>query len=254
MAGQIVVPEIILVAAFSGLVQGVSGFAFGLVATSLWAWMMAPQLVVPLVVLGSLMGQLVSILSVRRDVTIERVGPFLAGGVLGAPVGTLILPLLNAQAFRAGVGLCLVVYCSVMLRVRSLPRVHGGGKSADACVGFVAGAMGGASGLAGPPITLWCSLRGWPQGIQRATYQSFFIGTQVLTLGLFAWLGIIDAESMRLFAWVAPAIVLSSWLGSRVAKRFSDLNFQRVVFVLLLASGATLLLPSLWTALQHAAA
>jgi uncharacterized membrane protein YfcA len=247
-------PEIILVAAFSGLVQGVSGFAFGLVATSLWAWMMAPQLVVPLVVLGSLMGQVISIQSVRHDVTFDRVAPFLAGGALGAPVGTLILPLLNVHAFRACVGLCLVLYCSVMLRARRLPRVEGGGKRADACVGFVAGAMGGASGMAGPPITLWCSLRGWTQGIQRATYQSFFIGTQVLTLTLFAWQGIIDAESMRLFACVAPAIVLSSWLGARVARRFSDLSFQRVVFVLLLASGATLLLPSLWSALQHAAA
>lgn len=247
-------PEIILVAAFSGLVQGVSGFAFGLVATSLWAWMMAPQLVVPLVVLGSLMGQLISIQSVRHDVTLERVGPFLAGGALGTPVGTLILPLLNVHAFRAGVGLCLVVYCSVMLRARRFPRVQGGGKRADACVGFLAGAMGGASGMAGPPITLWCSLRGWTQGIQRATYQSFFIGTQVLTLALFAWQGIIDAESMRLFAWVAPAIVLSSWLGARIARRFSDLNFQRVVFVLLLASGAMLLLPSLWGALQRVVA
>ncbi len=237
-------PEILLAAAFSGLVQGVSGFAFGLIATSLWAWMMAPQLVVPMVVLGSLMGQVISIQAVRSDIKRERVAPFLIGGAIGVPLGTQVLPLLNVSVFRMGVGICLIVYCSLMLRARDLPLVQGGGRPADGCVGFVAGVMGGASGLAGPPITLWCSLRGWSMNVQRATYQTFFVGTQIVTLGLYTWQGIINADSIRLFLWIAPVIVLSSWFGTRVAKRFSDLKFQRLVFFLLLASGVMLLLPS----------
>ena len=34
----------------AGFVQGVSGFAFGLVAVSVWAWSIEPQLAGPLVV------------------------------------------------------------------------------------------------------------------------------------------------------------------------------------------------------------
>ena len=40
-------------------VQGLSGFAFGLVAMGIWAWSLDPVLAGPLVVFGSLIGQLV---------------------------------------------------------------------------------------------------------------------------------------------------------------------------------------------------
>ena len=43
----------------SGFVQGLSGFAFGLVAMAFWAWSLDPVLAGPLVVFGSLIGQLV---------------------------------------------------------------------------------------------------------------------------------------------------------------------------------------------------
>jgi hypothetical protein len=53
-------------AALGGFVQGLSGFAFGLVALAVWAWVMEPQVAGPLVVFGSLVGQLLALSSWRR--------------------------------------------------------------------------------------------------------------------------------------------------------------------------------------------
>ena len=39
----------------AGFVQGLSGFAFGLVAMTFWVWVIPPQLAGPLVVFGSLL-------------------------------------------------------------------------------------------------------------------------------------------------------------------------------------------------------
>jgi len=236
-------PQIILVGALSGLVQGLSGFAFGLIATALWAWMMEPQLVVPMVALGSLVGQLVSLQSVKADVQRHRLVPFFVGGAVGVPLGTLLLQQLSVSVFRTGVGIILVVYCSTMLGARNLPRVTGGGRAADACVGFAAGVMNGVSALAGPPMILWCALRGWSKNVQRATFQPFFIFVQLLALAFFAWHGTLDLSVLRIFLWVGPVIVLSSWAGSRIARRFSDVSFQRLVFMLLVVSGLGLLFP-----------
>ena len=44
-------------AAFGGFAQGLSGFAFGLIAISIWVWVLDPILIAPLIVFGSLAGQ-----------------------------------------------------------------------------------------------------------------------------------------------------------------------------------------------------
>ena len=45
-------------AAFGGFAQGLSGFAFGLIALSIWVWVLDPTLLAPLVVFGSVGGQI----------------------------------------------------------------------------------------------------------------------------------------------------------------------------------------------------
>lgn len=235
--------EIALVGAISGLVQGLSGFAFGLIATSLWAWMMAPQQVVPLVVLGSLLGQCISILSVRNSISVARVSPFVVGGAVGVPLGAAVLHAMNAQAFRASVGVGLIVFCTLMLRADRLPKVKAG-RPADGCIGFLSGTLAAACGMGGPPMTLWCALRDWDMTTQRATFQSFFIVIQVQVLAWYVGQGVIDRPLLSIFAVVAPVIVAASWIGSRLARRFSDRKFQRMVFLLLLASGLMLLAPT----------
>ncbi len=237
---------ILLVGALSGFVQGLSGFAFGLVATSLWAWMMKPQEVVVLVVLGSVVGQLTSVMSVRKQVDRRRVTPFLLGGAIGVPIGIAVLHLLDATAFRAIVGLGLVAFCTVMLTVPRPPRVRAGA-GADGIVGAVSGVLGGASGLAGPPMIIWCAMRGWDMATQRATYQSFFIVVQCLILALMVWNGAIGSSQLALFVWLAPVVVLSSWVGSRIARNYDQKAFRRLVFSLLIVAGVALVIPAVRT-------
>jgi uncharacterized membrane protein YfcA len=236
-------PEILLVGALSGFVQGLSGFAFGLVATSFWAWMMAPQEVVPLVVMGSLLGQFVSIASVRHHIKVRRVSPFVAGSLFGVPLGAAVLHDLDASTFRAFVGLGLIAFCALMLRTKVFPKIQAG-RPMDAAVGFTSGALAGACGIGGPPMTLWCSMRNWDTVTQRATFQSFFIIMQLQVLSIYIWQGLVDLTLISTFAAMAPVIMGSSWLGSRVGRRYSDHQFQRIIFLLLLASGVALLAPS----------
>jgi uncharacterized membrane protein YfcA len=235
-----VAAQIVGGALVAGFIQGISGFAFGLIATSLWAWTIEPQLVVPTVIFGSFLGQMISVNSVRKDIRVARVSPFLIGGLLGVPVGAALLPLLNASVFRLSVGTVLVAYCSVVLLGMRLPTITRGGRAGDLLVGWAAGLMGGASALSGPPMTLWCAMRGWAKDEQRATYQSFFIVTQILTMVMYVATGVINRHSVQLFWLVGPPIMLASWVGSRWYKRLSDARFTRYLFLVLLLSGLTL--------------
>ncbi|WP_310449265.1 sulfite exporter TauE/SafE family protein [Sulfuritalea sp.] len=235
-----VIVQVIVVATLAGFIQGLSGFAFALVATSLLAWIVEPQVLAPTVVITSLLGQITSLSSVGTRLRAEHATPFLIGGVLGVPVGVLLLPLLDATAFRASIGIVLIVYCSVMLGIKELPVFRRGNKRADGGVGLLAGILGGATGIPGPPVILWCALRGWDKETQRATSQSFFIGIQVLIVGFYLATGLVNARSLQLVLAAALPIIISAWLGSRIFRRFTNHDFQRLIFGLLLISGIAL--------------
>lgn len=232
---------VLLGAVAGGFVQGLSGFAFGLVAMAFWAWFVAPQLAGPMVVFGSLIGQFLSAGSVRRGFDRRRVLPFLIGGALGVPVGVTLLGYLDPTLFKAGVGALLAVYCPAVLLARELPRVTFGGRSADGAVGFIGGVMGGIGGLTGPAPTLWCTLRGWGNDAQRAVFQSFNIVMQALTLAFYAANGLLTLEAARMFVLIVPAMVVPTLIGARLYRRFSDTAFRRLVLLLLSLSGVILL-------------
>ncbi|MGL4288412.1 MAG: sulfite exporter TauE/SafE family protein, partial [Phreatobacter sp.] len=164
---------IALGAAVAGFIQGLSGFAFGLVAMSFWAWTVDPRLAAALVVFGSLTGQLIAAFSVRRGFDPKLLLPFLVGGLAGIPIGVAILPLLDVRLFKAVLGLLLVIWCPVMLFARHLPRVTAGGAGADGVVGLIGGVLGGIGGFTGAIPILWCTLRHMDKDTQRGIIQNF---------------------------------------------------------------------------------
>ena len=227
-------------AAAGGFVQGLSGFAFGLVAMAVWAWWLDPALAGPLVVFGSLVGQLVSIGSVRRGFDARRALPIVAGGLAGVPIGVALLRHIDPLLFKLAVGVLLVVWCPAMLFARRLPRVVRGGRAADAGAGLVGGVMGGLGGLTGPAPTLWAALRGWDRDAQRGVFQVFNLAMHGLTMAAYLATGTVTGEAAQLFLVVAPAMLAPALVGARLYRRFSDAAFRRLVLGLLTASGAVL--------------
>jgi uncharacterized protein len=232
-------------AAAGGFVQGLSGFAFGLVALGIWAWFIDPAAAGPLVVFGSLLGQTLSLGAVRGSLNAARLLPFIAGGLLGVPLGVLLLHQIDPRGFKLAVGVILVVWCPAMLLVRAVPRVTAGGRWADAAAGWVGGVMGGLGGLTGPAPTLWCALRGWDRDAQRAVFQSFNFAMQAVTMAAYLATGTVGAGTALLFAVVAPAMLIPTLVGARLYRRFSDTGFRRLILLLLTASGVLLVVSSL---------
>ena len=95
--------SVVLGTCLAGFVQGLSGFAFGLVAMGVWAWSVEPRLAAPMVVFGSVVGQVMAFATVRRSFHIRRALPFITGGVLGVPLGTWLLHYIDPRLFRGGV-------------------------------------------------------------------------------------------------------------------------------------------------------
>jgi uncharacterized protein len=234
------VASIVLGTCLAGFVQGLSGFAFGLVAMGVWAWSIEPRVAAPMVVFGSVVGQVLAFGTIRRSFDTRRVLPFIVGGVLGVPLGAWLLHHVDPRLFRGGVGVFLILYCSAMLMTRHLPVVSGGGFVIDGLVGWIGGVMGGLGGLTGPAPTLWCTLRGWDRDEQRAVFQSFSLTMQVLTLATYVVSGTVTRGMLWIFAIMVPVSILPTLAGARLYRTISTAKFQRLVLTLLLLSGVLL--------------
>ncbi len=242
---------IVLGAVAGGLVQGLSGFAFGLIAMAFWAWAVPAQLAGPMVVFGSLLGQLLALHTVRHTLALGLVAPFIVGGVIGVPIGAALLPYVDQDTFKISIGVLLTLWSLGMLLARELRPISRGGRLADAVAGWIGGAMGGLAGLSGPAPILWCTLRGWDRDIQRAVFQSFNLTMAALTMTVYLGLGLIGGEALRAFALIAPALLIPTLLGTRLYRRFSVQAFRQLVLLLLLVSGIMLLVGSVPQLLGH---
>lgn len=232
-------------AAVAGFVQGLSGFAFGLVAMSFWAWTVEPQLAALLAVFGALTGQVIAAVTVRRGFDRRALLPFVIGGLVGVPVGVWLLPRIDAVVFKAGLGALLVVWCTAMLMARSLPRVRWGGRLADGVSGLLGGVCGGIGGFTGPIPTLWCTLRGLERDAQRSIVQNFNLAMLAVSFAIHAAAGHVTLAMLPLLALVGVCVLVPVLLGARLYIGISDAAFRQLVLALLTASGVALLAGSL---------
>ncbi len=242
---------IIAGAATAGFVQGLSGFAFGMVSMSFWAWTIDPRLAAAMAVFGSLTGQIIAAVTVRRGFDIKKLAPFVLGGLLGLPLGLLLLPQLDVLMFKALLGSLLVIACPAMFFSSQLPRITHGGRIADGIVGAGGGFMGAFGGFTGVLPTLWCTLRGMPKDSQRAVIQNFNLALLAVTFISYIATGVITTATLPYFAIVAPAMLIPSLLGARLYIGISEATFRKVVLGLLTATGVALLVSSIPGLLQR---
>jgi uncharacterized membrane protein YfcA len=231
----------VLSAIFAGaLVSGLAGFAFSAVAGTLLLRLIEPAETVSLLLVCSLGAQLVSMANLRGSIAWREVLPLVAAGLAGIPVGTYVLQVLPASMFAAAFGIFLVGYSAVML-VRPALSIRCRSRIPALLSGFAGGITGGAIAFPGAIPTIWCTIQDLSKDSQRALVQPFIVIMQIATIAYFSGIGILTAEALLVSLVCAPAVLAGTWLGLWLYRRFSDAEFRRLVFVVLLICGAMLL-------------
>jgi uncharacterized protein len=228
-------------ALLGGIAAGGAGFAFGLAASSIWLHRIDPVHSTILITACGVLLHLTTIWPQRRHVEIARLWPFVVGGLAGIPIGVRLLLVTDANVVKGVLGVFLLVFGTYALLAPRLPVFKAGGRAADAGVGFIGGILGGIGGYSGVLPTIWTQLRGWPKEIARAVYQPYVIIIQAITLAGLVWVTLDRAGVVMLIA-VLPPVLLGTWIGWQLYGRLNDRRFRQALAVLLIASGATLVL------------
>jgi uncharacterized membrane protein YfcA len=239
-----VVLGLFLLGAFlGGLVSGLSGFAMGIVVSGLWLHVLTPIQNAVLIVGYAMLTQGYGVWKVRHALNWRIVAPFIIGGAIGVPLGTLLLTAVNPAHLRTAVGVLLVLYSLYGLARPAFKAVQAGVVS-DAVVGALNGFLGGLTGLTGIIMVIWSQWRGWSKDAQRAAFQPVNFVAATTALVAFAIVGGVTVETTKLYAFGLPLMLLGLWSGFKLYGHLDDAAFRKVILVLLLIAGATLIAPA----------
>ncbi len=175
-----------------------------------------------------------------RAIRLDRLAPFLIGALIGLPLGIMLLTALDPALFKLFVGAFLIVYTAARLFLLPGLTLSGPSRARDALVGAAGGWMGGFAAIPGPLITVWCGLQGWGKDEQRAVYQPFNQAILLIALIGYGFGGLLTRELAVLCLYCVPAALAGMTLGRLGYRRLDDAQFQRVVLLLLMASGSML--------------
>jgi uncharacterized protein len=228
---------------FGGLTSGLSGFAMGLVVSGVWLHIISPGQNALLIVLCGLVTQGSGIWRVRHAINGRAVAPFIIGGALGVPAGTALVTTVDQGSLRLTMGFLLVTY-SLYSLFRPALKVVRGGVPADFGVGIANGLIGGLTGLGGIAVTVWCQLQGGPKDAQRAIFQPVMFATFVMSAISFAVARAFTVETLKLYTLALPVLIAGVWSGLRLYGKLDDAAFRKIILLLLLMSGLTLIVPT----------
>jgi len=233
-----------------GVTSGVAGFAMGLVVSGIWLHILTPLQTATLIVGYGVLTQGYGIWKLRHALSWRNAAPIVIGSVAGVPIGTMLLTYANPAYVRVGVGCLLVLYSAYNL-ARPALKVLQPVIAADVGVGFLNGILGGLTGLGGIIATVWCQMRGWPKDVQRSVFQPVNFVTLTISAVSLTVAGAITGEVVKLYLLGLPLMLAGLWAGFKLYGKLNDAAFRKVILLLLLASGLSLIVPALilrWTA------
>jgi uncharacterized membrane protein YfcA len=227
------------VIAAASFVMGLAGFGIALVAMAFLPYLMSTADAIVLLTIYAALFSVVLLVQLRREVTPRAMVDLLAGTVAGTPLGVWGLATLPATALNRLIGLMLVV--AFVLEVRGLYPQKLEGRRWGLGAGFVAGVIGGAVGLPGPPVVLYAATQSWSARTVKANLQAFFVVNQGAILIGYWWAGLLTREVWRLTLGFALPAIAGAVAGALLFERVDQRRFRQVVFALILLSGLVLL-------------
>ncbi|HUL99439.1 MAG TPA: sulfite exporter TauE/SafE family protein [Mycobacterium sp.] len=227
----------------ASLVRSTFGFGEALIAVPLLAFVLPVQIAAPVAVLVSITVAAIVVARDWRHVQLRSAGRLLFSTIFGIPVGLLLLRSVPDAIVKLLLG-GLVAGFSLW----SLARVHASELEDDRfawAFGWLAGVLGGAYGMNGPPLAIYGALRRWPPAQFRATLQGYFLPASVFGLIGYGAAGLWTPAVTRYFLLSLPSVVLAIAISRPISRWLDGRSFLSYVHAFLVVVGTVLIVQSL---------
>ena len=223
------------------LIRSAFGFGEALVAVPLLAIRIPISVAAPLAVLVSITVAAVILAQDWRSVHLRSAGWLVVATLFGIPLGLMLLTHGNQQWLKGTLAAIIMAFSTYALVGRRPPALHSDNQVWLVISGFVAGVMGGAYGMNGPPLAIYGAMRRWTAQHFRATLQGYFLPASVIGMIGYWLAGLWTREVTRYYLLSLLVVLPAVFLGRAVNVRLHGAAFLRTVHLGLIVIGATLL-------------
>ena len=205
---------------------------------------MPMQVAAPLAVLVSITIAVVVVAQDWRHIHLRSAIWLVLPTLVGIPFGLVLLKESPELLIKGALGALILLFALFCLAGSRRFRLHHDSRIWLLVSGFIAGVLGGAYGMNGPPLVIYGSMRGWTAQRFRATLQAYFLPASVLGMCGYLSAGLWTHPVTRDYLICLPAMLPAVFLGRWINHRLSVAVFTRYVYVGLAAIGAALLTQS----------
>lgn len=220
----------------AGLMRGFAGFGSAMMLAPVFAVLMGPAHMVPVIMAMELPIGAVIFLETRTRTEWRFIGPMAVAAILAMPLGVWLLLTIDTRALTIAVSVIVVLFVGVLA---SGWRYHGPRRTwLSVVLGGISGAMMATTSVGGPPILLYMLAGKDSAATVRANIVAYFllaggvVVVMVLAAAPTAATAIVDAATFF------PAMWLGTRLGSRAHHGASDVVYRRIAYVVLLGAAA----------------
>ena len=165
---------------------------------------------------------------------IRRIWPLIPAGILGIPLGTIILLHANSDFIKILIGFTTILFAAVIIKAnKPIAREKIGLIPA----GFASGILQGSIGMSGPPVILFFSNQEMKKKPFRANLIAFFLILNIITLAGYGLTGLLAKEVLVLSGLYLPVLIAGTISGIIVFKKINEDLFKKITLVILIALG-----------------
>ena len=232
---------VLLAIGLAYVVFGLTGFGGALVAVPLLVQVMPLHDAVPLVLLMDMVCTPIIGVGNHHRVAWPELRRLVPAMLLGVALGATLLASHRSGWLMAALGL-FVLFMALrgLLQVNKVQAPVGTGWAAPA--GLVGGISGALFGMGGPIYTMYLARRLPEADDLRATTAMVVLVSSVVRVSAFVVAGLMGSAGLwKTAALAMPFCLLGLFVGTRLRLRFQAQGLRRLVYLLLVASGVSVL-------------
>lgn len=237
-ATELILAIVILYVAY--LVRGITGFGSGLIAIPLLALMFPLKVVVPIIVLLDLIGSGAQAISNRDKTNWSVLLPLLPATLIGILWASYYFQSVDTATLSWWLGVFVITFG--IYQVLPTPALRGGAMMAMP-FGVLGGLIGTLFGTGGPFYVVYLTMRDLEKSSFRASYAMYFLVDGIARVSVYIFgLGLLNAQWLMLLVGAFVPFSLGLYTGGKVHRDIPAIYFKYLISLILVASGATLIL------------
>jgi uncharacterized membrane protein YfcA len=234
MHPDLVIINILAVIFIATVFRSAFGFGESLVAVPLLALWIPLNVAVPLSVLVSVTIAAVVVAQDWKKIHMRSAGGLILYTLIGIPLGLIALVHLNEQIVKAVLGVIITIFSLYLLIGKQLKELKTDNFIWLFTCGLLAGVLGGAYGINGPPLVIYGAKRRWSAQRFRATLQGYFLVASIVGIIGYWFGGLLVPAVIHYYLWSLPVLLPAVFLGRMINHRLQgDIFFKYIYFVLL---------------------